>query len=55
MTLAQDKSIPPQLQRKYLRRLGSPAVYSIDAGHLAMLSRPAEVVGAIENAVERMR
>ena len=47
---ARDKSVPPALQRKYAKRLGSPALITIDGGHLAMLSRPLEVAKAIEGS-----
>lgn len=46
--LAQDRSISPSLQKKYARRVGNANVISLDAGHLAMLSKSAEIAAAIE-------
>lgn len=46
--LGQDQSVPPALQRKYASNLQNPGTVTINAGHLAMLSRPAEVATVIE-------
>lgn len=50
ITLGQDQSVPPALQQKNIERVGAPRVVSIEAGHLPMLSRPADVAAAIQDA-----
>jgi pimeloyl-ACP methyl ester carboxylesterase len=41
LVCAQDRGIPPRLQREFARRAGS--VVEIDAGHHPFLSQPAAV------------
>jgi hypothetical protein len=41
--LLQDQSVTPAQQVSMIARLSAPRVYEIDAGHLAMLSAPAEL------------
>lgn len=50
--LSVDRSVPPSLQRRSARRLREPTLRSIDAGHLAMLSRPAEVAAILNEVCE---
>ncbi|TVR06612.1 MAG: alpha/beta hydrolase [Spirochaetaceae bacterium] len=52
ITLSRDQSVPPSWQRRYLRRLTNPARAAVDAGHLAMLSRPDEVAAVIDGVVD---
>ena len=53
ITLGQDQSVSPALQKKNIKRVGTPEVVSIEAGHLAMLSRPVAVAASIRDAVSR--
>ncbi len=41
--LARDASVSPALQDSMIARLISPSVVDLDAGHLAMLSKPVEL------------
>ncbi|TVR61023.1 MAG: alpha/beta hydrolase [Gemmatimonadales bacterium] len=50
--LSMDRSVPPSLQRRSAGRLREPTLRSIDAGHLAMLSRPAEVAAILNEVWE---
>jgi pimeloyl-ACP methyl ester carboxylesterase len=49
-----DRSISPAFQSRMIARLGSPRVREVEAGHLAMLSRPTELARIIcdETAAE---
>jgi pimeloyl-ACP methyl ester carboxylesterase len=44
-----DQAIPPDAERQFAARMGATTV-EVDAGHLAMVSHPAEVVQLIEAA-----
>lgn len=46
-----DQAIPPDAERMFAKRMGATAV-EVDAGHLAMVSHPAEVAKLIEAAAE---
>jgi pimeloyl-ACP methyl ester carboxylesterase len=47
-----DEAIPPDAQRMFARRMGAQTV-EVQSSHLAMVSRPAEVVRLIEAAANR--
>src|SRR5712672_1152866 len=44
-----DEAIPPDAERMFAQRMGAHTI-EVPAGHLAMVSHPAEVVGLIELA-----
>jgi len=46
-----DQAIPPDAERQFAARMGATTV-EVDAGHLAMISHPGEVVSLIKAAVE---
>ncbi len=48
--LTRDRSVPPTLQRAIAKRLGVSRTRELDAGHLAMLSRPGELAAWIDLA-----
>jgi pimeloyl-ACP methyl ester carboxylesterase len=48
--LTGDRSVPPKLQRDIANRLGISRTHELDAGHLAMLSRPEELARLIDRA-----
>ncbi len=46
-----DQAIPPDAERMFAQRMGATTV-EVDAGHLAMVSHPADVVNLIDAAAE---
>jgi hypothetical protein len=50
MVATGDQAIPPDAERQFAARMGATTV-EIDAGHLAMVSHPDEVVKLIGEAV----
>jgi len=46
-----DQALPPDAERGFAKRMGATTV-EVDAGHLAMVSHPAEVVKLIEAAAQ---
>jgi len=46
--LSRDRSVPPPLQSAMAARLDSPRLEELDAGHLAMLSAPAQLAAALD-------
>ena len=50
MVAAHDEAIPPDAERSFAARMGATTV-EIPAGHVAMVSRPDDVVALIEAAV----
>ena len=44
-----DQAIPPDAERQFASRMGATTV-EVDAGHLAMVSHPGDVVGLIRQA-----
>ncbi len=46
-----DQALPPDAERRFAKRMGATTV-EVDAGHLAMVSHPAEVVKLIEAAAQ---
>ncbi len=51
MVASGDQAIPPDAERQFAARMGATTV-EVDAGHLAMISHPGEVVKLIQAAVE---
>ena len=49
-----DQAIPPDAERMFAQRMGARSVEA-SAGHLAMVSHPAEVVALIKEAAEAVR
>jgi pimeloyl-ACP methyl ester carboxylesterase len=49
--LTRDRSVTPSHQDRTIERLISPRVYEIDAGHLVMLSRPAELAAILNREI----
>jgi pimeloyl-ACP methyl ester carboxylesterase len=49
-----DEAIPPDAERMFAQRMGARTV-EVAAGHLAMVSHPAEVVALIKEAAEAVR
>jgi pimeloyl-ACP methyl ester carboxylesterase len=49
-----DEAIPPDAERMFAQRMGARTV-EVSAGHLAMVSHPAEVVALIEEAAEAVQ
>jgi pimeloyl-ACP methyl ester carboxylesterase len=49
LVATQDQAIPPDAERQFAERMGATTV-EVPAGHLAMVSHPAEVVKLIEAA-----
>jgi pimeloyl-ACP methyl ester carboxylesterase len=49
-----DEAIPPDAERMFAQRMGARTVEA-SAGHLAMISHPAEVVALIEDAADAVR
>ena len=49
-----DRAIPPDAERQFAQRMGATTV-EVDAGHLAMVSHPDDVVRLIEAAAEATR
>jgi pimeloyl-ACP methyl ester carboxylesterase len=49
-----DEAIPPDAERMFAQRMGAHTVEAA-AGHLAMVSHPAEVVALIKEATEAVR
>jgi pimeloyl-ACP methyl ester carboxylesterase len=49
-----DEAIPPDAERMFARRMGARTV-EVSAGHLAMVSHPAEVVALIKDAAEAVQ
>ncbi|MFC4779130.1 alpha/beta fold hydrolase [Paenibacillus sp. GCM10023252] len=47
--LSKDKAFPPSQQDRMIKHLDPHEVTTIDAGHLPMISQPAELVQAITN------
>jgi pimeloyl-ACP methyl ester carboxylesterase len=45
--LLNDQSVTPALQNRMIKRLGSPRVRELNAGHLAMLSMPFELAAML--------
>ena len=50
--LARDRSVPPVLQERAIANLPDPEVVELDAGHLAMLSRPEELAELVSEAID---
>jgi pimeloyl-ACP methyl ester carboxylesterase len=50
MVATGDQAIPPDAERQFAARMGATTV-EVDAGHLAMISHPDEVVKLVEAAV----
>jgi pimeloyl-ACP methyl ester carboxylesterase len=50
MVATGDEAIPPDAERQFAARMGATTV-EVDAGHLAMVSHPDEVVKLVEAAV----
>jgi pimeloyl-ACP methyl ester carboxylesterase len=50
----QDEAIPPDAERLFAKRMGATTI-EVAAGHVAMVSRPDDVVELIEAAVEGTR
>ena len=50
MVATGDQAIPPDAERQFAARMGATTV-EVDAGHLAMISHPGEVVDLIGEAV----
>jgi pimeloyl-ACP methyl ester carboxylesterase len=46
-----DEAIPPDAERQFAKRMGATTI-EVPAGHLAMVSHPAEVVKLIESAAK---
>ena len=46
-----DQALPPDVQRTFATRMGATTA-GVPAGHLAMVSHPAEVVKLTETAAE---
>jgi pimeloyl-ACP methyl ester carboxylesterase len=51
MVAANDEAIPPDGERQFAARMGATTV-EVDAGHLAMISHPDDVVALIQQAVK---
>ena len=51
LVAAGDQALPPQAERQFAARMGA-ATIEIPAGHLAMVSHPAEVARLIQTAAE---
>jgi pimeloyl-ACP methyl ester carboxylesterase len=51
MVATGDQAIPPDAERQFAARMGATTV-EVDAGHLAMISHPGEVLSLIKAAVE---
>ena len=51
LVATQDEAIPPDAERLFASRMGATTV-EVEAGHLAMVSRPDEVAGLIETAAQ---
>jgi pimeloyl-ACP methyl ester carboxylesterase len=49
-----DEAIPPDVERLFAKRMGA-AVVEVNSNHLPMVSHPAEVVGLIESAAEKVQ
>jgi pimeloyl-ACP methyl ester carboxylesterase len=49
LVAARDEAIPPDAERQFAQRMGATTV-EVDAGHLAMVSHPDEVVKLIDAA-----
>src|SRR5438128_2152240 len=49
-----DEAIPPDAERLFAKRMGA-SVVEVNSNHLPMVSHPAEVVGLIESAAEKIR
>jgi pimeloyl-ACP methyl ester carboxylesterase len=49
-----DEALPPDAERMFAQRMGARTV-EVAAGHLAMVSHPAEVVALIKEAAEAVR
>jgi pimeloyl-ACP methyl ester carboxylesterase len=47
--LHHDAAVTPDLQTKMIGRLGDPEVVGLDAGHMAMLSRPTELAALLNS------
>jgi pimeloyl-ACP methyl ester carboxylesterase len=54
MVATGDRAIPPDAERQFARRMGATTV-EVDAGHVAMVTHPDDVVRLIEAAVEATR
>jgi pimeloyl-ACP methyl ester carboxylesterase len=46
--LSKDQTCPPPQQESMIRRLDNPRIREVNAGHLAMLSAPADLAAIIE-------
>jgi pimeloyl-ACP methyl ester carboxylesterase len=51
LVATQDQAIPPDAERMFASRMGATTI-EVPAGHLAMVSHPAEVTQLIESAAE---
>jgi pimeloyl-ACP methyl ester carboxylesterase len=51
LVAADDQALPPEAERQFAARMGA-ATIEIPAGHLAMVSHPAEVARLIQTAAE---
>jgi pimeloyl-ACP methyl ester carboxylesterase len=51
MVAANDEAIPPDAERQFAQRMGATTV-EVQAGHVAMVSHPDEVVQLIETAAQ---
>jgi pimeloyl-ACP methyl ester carboxylesterase len=51
LVAADDQALPPQAERQFAARMGAVTI-EIPAGHLAMVSHPAEVARLIQTAAE---
>jgi pimeloyl-ACP methyl ester carboxylesterase len=49
--LTSDRSVPPKLQDRMIANLQNPQVLDLDAGHMAMLSKPDELGRLIMQAI----
>jgi len=49
-----DRAIPPDAERQFAQRMGATTV-EVDAGHLAMVTHPVDVVRLVEGAAEATR
>ena len=54
LVASNDEAIPPEAERMFAQRMGARTVEAA-AGHLAMVSHPAEVVALIKEAAEAVR
>ena len=49
-----DEAIPADVERLFAKRMGATVV-EVNSNHLPMVSHPAEVVGLIESAAEKIQ